>query len=146
MYIGRYILFTLTANAVTVGQNDKRQKIRWPYILVLGLEPKLDHTQMHNLLCAKQPHLKYFGKPLFCETEAKFGSYGNFHKPSHTKGLWKIAKPPKYCSSFSKQRIPEKNFSLFWIFFPGSTLKIFHGICVAKYFIGRKLSKLLLDE
>ena len=74
---------------------------------------RLDHSKMHNRLCGK------------LAASEMFPHLAIFHKPSHTKGLWKIAKPPKYCSSFSKQRIPEKNFSLFWIFFPGSTLKNF---------------------
>ena len=46
------------------------------------------------------------------------GALAIFHKPSHTKGLCKIAKPSKYCFSFSKQGSAENNiFSRFWIFF-----------------------------
>ena len=99
------------------------------------ISAQLDHSKMHNRLCAKQLRLKYFRETLFWGTEAKFGSFGNFHKPSHTEDVWKIAKPPKYCFSFSKQSLPENNiFSLFWTFFPGSTLKNFSLTFCPKFF------------
>ena len=40
-----------------------------------------------------------------------------FHKPSHTKGLWKIALPPKYGFSLSKQVCRENNIFLRFGFF-----------------------------
>ena len=60
------------------------------------------------------------------------GGSAIFQKTLACEGLRKIAKPPKYCFSFSKQRIPENNISFTFLdFFPASTLKFFSwGLCL----------------
>ena len=61
-------------------------------------------------------------------------SRSSSHTLSHTEDVWKIAEPPKYCFSFSKQRNAENNnfFTIVDLFFPASTLKKFQGVCVSK--------------
>ena len=66
------IFFTdLHICTVTVDQNDKRQKMVEVAVncnLKLGakISAQLDHSKMHNQLCAKQLHLKYIpGAPVF---------------------------------------------------------------------------------
>ena len=95
-------------------------------IPILGLEPKFQ-VNWTTLRCStgsvvNQLHLKCFRTCVFWET------------PSHSKDVWKIAKPPKYCFSFSKQRNAENNnfFTIVDLFFPASTLKKFQGVCVSK--------------
>ena len=79
-------------NAVTFGQNDKRKKskvaIKSNFRPKTKISGRLDHSKMHNRLCGK------------LAASEMFPHLAIFHKPSHTKGLWKIAKPPKNGFSF----------------------------------------------
>ena len=116
-------------------------KIRWPYIPILGWEPKF-RLNWTTLRCTTGPVLigcilNIFALPCFGKLKPNLWGLAIFHKPSHTKGLWKIAKPPKYCFSFSKQGIAENDnfFCFFGFFFLGLPWKIFHLLFATKFFL-----------
>ena len=66
-----------------------------------------DEESLSNSNCTqylvKQLHLKF--SRYFEKLKQYLGGFAIFLKPSHAKVFWKIAESPKYCFSFSKQRL-----------------------------------------
>ena len=103
---------------------------------VTKISGQLDHSKMHNRTCVKQQHLKYFRTPLFWETEAIFGRFGNFPHTLTHRGCVENCQTSQKWLQFLKTGEFENNifFTFLDFFLLGLPWKIFHWLFAPKFF------------